>query len=61
MTKIRSRPPPTAIETASSAEASEAIYFARKCGLAPDEALRLIREAQETPALEALEGGKQKR
>lgn len=51
----------SAIENASSKEASEAVYFARKCGLAPDEALRLIREAQEAPVLEAPEGGKPKR
>ncbi|MDX8541787.1 MULTISPECIES: hypothetical protein [Mesorhizobium] len=36
----------SAIPAASAAEAYEATYFARKCGLTRDEALRIMREAQ---------------
>ncbi|TJV47865.1 MAG: hypothetical protein E5Y01_30755 [Mesorhizobium sp.] len=46
MAKKKSRPPLSAIATASPSEASEAVYFARKCGLTPDEALWMMRQAQ---------------
>ncbi|WP_245487839.1 MULTISPECIES: hypothetical protein [unclassified Mesorhizobium] len=36
----------SAISPASAAEAYEAAYFARKCGLTRDEALKMMREAQ---------------
>ncbi|TPN51298.1 hypothetical protein FJ976_05900 [Mesorhizobium sp. B1-1-9] len=42
----------SAIATASRSEATEAVYFARKCGLTPEEALRIIRQASESPGYE---------
>ena len=60
MTKKKSRAAPATIETASPKQVSEALYFARKCGLTPDEALRMIREAQEAPRLKVVPGGKHK-
>jgi len=53
MAKKKPRPMLSAISPASAAEAYEATYFARKCGLTRDEALRIMREAQagaKTPA-----------
>ncbi|AZO08589.1 MULTISPECIES: hypothetical protein [unclassified Mesorhizobium] len=57
MPKKKSRPALHAMAAASRSETAEAVYFARKCGLTPDEALRMIREAQQisepkTPARE---------
>ncbi|AZO47754.1 MAG: hypothetical protein EOS54_10045 [Mesorhizobium sp.] len=46
MAKKKSRPMLSAISPASAAEAYEAAYFARKCGLTRDEALKMMREAQ---------------
>lgn len=46
MAKKKPRPMLSAIPAASAAEAYEATYFARKCGLTRDEALRIMREAQ---------------
>ncbi|WP_292356209.1 hypothetical protein [Mesorhizobium sp.] len=45
MAKKKSRQALSAIAVASRAEAREAIYFARKCGLTPEEALGIMREA----------------
>ncbi|CDX21496.1 conserved hypothetical protein [Mesorhizobium sp. ORS 3324] len=49
MGKKKSRPIASAMETASPSEVSEAVYFARRCGLTPDEALRIMRKAQAAP------------
>ena len=38
----------------------EATYFARKCGLTRDEALRMMREAQSSPSMAKSSGGKRK-
>jgi hypothetical protein len=61
MAKKKSRPALSAIATASRTEATEAVYFARKCGLTPDEALRIMREAHETLGLKAAGIKKHKR
>jgi len=61
MTKKKSETALSAIETASPREAAEAVYFARKCGLTPDEALSLIREARQAPPLHLPGGGRQER
>jgi 3-hydroxyisobutyrate dehydrogenase-like beta-hydroxyacid dehydrogenase len=53
MAKKKSRPALSAIATASRTEATEAVYFARKCGLTPDEALRIMREAHEASGFKA--------
>ena len=60
MAKKKSRPAIAAMVGASRSEAYEAVYFARKCGLTPDEALRMMREAQ-VPALKAPDKSKRKR
>ena len=49
MARKKEKPAPTSQPPAFGAEAYEAVYFARKCGLTPDEALRMIREAQQGP------------
>ncbi|MBA1143153.1 hypothetical protein [Mesorhizobium neociceri] len=47
MAKKKSRPVLPGMSAVSQAEAyEEASYFARKCGLTRDEALRMMREAQ---------------
>lgn len=47
MAKKKSRPVLPVMSAVSQAEAyEEASYFARKCGLTRDEALRMMREAQ---------------
>ena len=46
MAKKKNAPSPTVVTATSPAEAYEAAYFARKCGLTREEALRLMREAQ---------------
>jgi hypothetical protein len=48
MAKKKPRPVLSVISAASPTEAYEAIYFARKCGLTPDEALRIMREAKDS-------------
>ncbi|MDX8503198.1 hypothetical protein RFM99_33100 [Mesorhizobium sp. VK4C] len=48
MAKKKSAPVPTVVTATSPAEAYEAAYFARKCGLTPEEALRLMREAHDS-------------
>ena len=48
MAKKKPRPMLSAISPASPTDAYEAIYFARKCGLTPDEALRIMREAKDS-------------
>ncbi|MET3596501.1 MULTISPECIES: hypothetical protein [Mesorhizobium] len=60
MAKKKSRQALSAIAAASRAEATEAIYFARKCGLTPEEALRMMREAHEAEH-KAPDSGKRKR
>ncbi|RUV43787.1 MAG: hypothetical protein EOQ55_28320 [Mesorhizobium sp.] len=61
MAKKKSRPALSVIAAASRSEASEAIYFARKCGLTPDEALRIMREALMTVGPKPAGAGKRKR
>ncbi|AZO30849.1 hypothetical protein [Mesorhizobium sp. M1B.F.Ca.ET.045.04.1.1] len=61
MAKKKSRQALSAIAAASRAEATEAIYFARKCGLTPEEALRMMREAHEASEHKAPDSGKRKR
>ncbi|AZO24429.1 MULTISPECIES: hypothetical protein [unclassified Mesorhizobium] len=61
MAKKKSRTALSVFATASRSEASEAIYFARKCGLTPDEALRIMREAHVTSGFKSPDNGKQKR
>ncbi|TIS95875.1 hypothetical protein [Mesorhizobium sp.] len=46
MAKKKSKQEPSSISAVSSAEAYEATYFARRCGLTRDEALKIMREAQ---------------
>jgi 3-hydroxyisobutyrate dehydrogenase-like beta-hydroxyacid dehydrogenase len=46
MAKKKSKPEPPGISDATPAEIYEATYFARKCGLTRDEALKIMREAQ---------------
>ncbi|MDX8515546.1 hypothetical protein [Mesorhizobium captivum] len=48
MAKKKNAPVPTVVTATSPAEAYEAAYFARKCGLTPEEALRLMREAHDS-------------
>ena len=61
MAKKKSRSALSGISSASRAEVYEATYFARKCGLTPEEALRMMREAQAGPAPKAAAGEKRKR
>jgi 3-hydroxyisobutyrate dehydrogenase-like beta-hydroxyacid dehydrogenase len=46
MAKKKSKRESSGISAVSPAEAYEATYFARKCGLTRDEALKIMREAQ---------------
>ncbi|MCV3209284.1 hypothetical protein OHD62_23580 [Mesorhizobium sp. YC-39] len=46
MAKKKSKLELSGISAVSPAEAYEAAYFARKCGLTRDEALKIMREAQ---------------
>ncbi|PDQ18357.1 hypothetical protein CN311_25180 [Mesorhizobium sanjuanii] len=46
MAKKRSKLELSGVSAVSPAEAYEAAYFARKCGLTRDEALKIMREAQ---------------
>ncbi|RRH94987.1 hypothetical protein EH240_25975 [Mesorhizobium tamadayense] len=61
MAKKKSKPALSVIATASRSEATEADYFARKCGLTPDEALRIMREAYEASGNKVADSGKPKR
>lgn len=61
MAKKKSRPALSAIATASRSEATEAVYFARKCGLTPEEALRMMREAHEASGYKVPDSGKRRR
>ncbi|RUU12733.1 hypothetical protein EOD23_06590 [Mesorhizobium sp. USDA-HM6] len=61
MAKKKSRQALSAIAAASRAEAIEAIYFARKCGLTPEEALRMMRESHEASWYKVPANGKRKR
>jgi len=61
MAKKKSRPVLPGTSAVSQAEAyEEATYFARKCGLTRDEALRMMREAQSSPSMAKSSGGKRK-
>lgn len=46
MAKKKSKLELSGLSAVSPAEAYEATYFARKCGLTRDEALKIMREAQ---------------
>ncbi|CDX27240.1 conserved exported hypothetical protein [Mesorhizobium sp. ORS 3324] len=46
MAKKKNTSVQTVVTATSPAEAYEAAYFARKCGLTQEEALRLMREAR---------------
>ncbi|WFP61501.1 hypothetical protein [Mesorhizobium sp. WSM4904] len=59
MAKKKNAPSPTVVTATSAAEAYEAAYFARKCGLTPEEALRLMREAA-APAFKTSDSRKRK-
>ncbi|RJT36349.1 hypothetical protein D3227_19810 [Mesorhizobium waimense] len=62
MAKKKSKPAASGISAVSRAEAyEEASYFARKCGLTRDEALRMMREAQGSPSMAKPSGGRRKR
>ncbi|MER8829888.1 hypothetical protein NKH73_27630 [Mesorhizobium sp. M0938] len=60
MAKKKSKLEPSSISAVSSAEAYEATYFARKCGLTPDEALKIMREAQDWVSTTTSSGAKRK-
>ncbi|MET3577625.1 3-hydroxyisobutyrate dehydrogenase-like beta-hydroxyacid dehydrogenase [Mesorhizobium robiniae] len=60
MAKKKSKQEPSSISAVSSAEAYEATYFARKCGLTPDEALKIMREAQGWAGTTTSSGAKRK-
>lgn len=60
MAKKKERQAAPGIGEASAAEISEALYFARKCGLTPEEALRIMREAAVSSAVKTAAGEKQK-
>ena len=61
MAKKKSTLALSTIETAARVVNSEAAYFARRCGLTPEEALRIMREAHETLGPKAPGNGKRKR
>ncbi|MEI9405566.1 hypothetical protein [Mesorhizobium argentiipisi] len=61
MAKKKSRRSSSGVAAASRAEIHEAAYYARRCGLTRDEALRMIREANSSPALKTAGGEKRKR
>ncbi|SFQ06607.1 hypothetical protein SAMN03159463_05522 [Mesorhizobium sp. NFR06] len=61
MAKKKSKLTLSTIEAAARVAASEAAYFARRCGLTPDEALRIMREAHETLDPKARGNGERKR
>ncbi|TGQ28841.1 hypothetical protein EN859_034030 [Mesorhizobium sp. M00.F.Ca.ET.216.01.1.1] len=61
MAKKKSRLALSAIEAATRVATSEAAYFARRCGLTPDEALRIMREALATSGSKSPGDGKRKR
>ncbi|GLS39207.1 hypothetical protein GCM10010869_48040 [Mesorhizobium tianshanense] len=60
MAKKKSKPEPSGISAVSAAEAYEATYFARKCGLTRDEALKIMREAQGWASTTTSSGGERK-
>ncbi|TIO10599.1 hypothetical protein [Mesorhizobium sp.] len=60
MAKKKSKLEPSGISAVSAAEAYEATYFARKCGLTRDEALKIMREAQGWVSTTMPSGTKQK-
>ena len=62
MAKKKSRPVLPGMSAVSQAEAyEEASYFARKCGLTRDEALRMMREAQGALSMAKPTGGRRKK
>jgi|GEM_PF-6314644 len=60
MAKKKDRQASSEIAAASRAEIDEAAYFARKCGLTRDEALRMMREAHASSFAKADNSGKRK-
>ncbi|UVK37674.1 hypothetical protein LHFGNBLO_004748 [Mesorhizobium sp. AR10] len=60
MAKKKSKLQAPGMSVASPAEAYEAAYFARKCGLTQDEALRMMREAQDMATVTTSSGGERK-
>ena len=60
MAKKKHRQAGSGTAAASRAEIDEAAYFARKCGLTREEALRMMREAHSLPSVKATGGGKRK-
>ena len=62
MAKKKSKPAASGISAVSQAEAyEEASYFARKCGLTRDEALRMMREAQGSVSMAKASAGRRKK
>ncbi|TPJ76019.1 hypothetical protein [Mesorhizobium sp. B2-6-2] len=60
MAKKKHRRSASSVSAASDAEILEAAYFARKCGLTREEALQMIREAHNLPAVSTTKGAKRK-
>lgn len=60
MPKKNDRQAPARTGAPSPAEINEAAYFARKCGLTREEALRIMREAHASLAVKATDIGKRK-
>ncbi|MBZ9819142.1 hypothetical protein [Mesorhizobium sp. CA4] len=61
MAKKKDRRSSSGGAAASRAEIHEAAYYARRCGLTRDEALRMMREANASPALKTADAEKRKR
>jgi hypothetical protein len=60
MAKKKSKLQASGLSGVSPAEAYEATYFARKCGLTQDEALKMMREAQDMAKVMTSSGGERK-
>jgi hypothetical protein len=60
MVKKKSKLQASGMSAPSPAEVYEAAYFARKCGLTMDEALKMMREAQDMANVTTLSGGERK-
>ena len=60
MAKKKSKLEPSGISAASPAEAYEATYFARKCGLTREEALKIMRDAQGSASMTMPSSAKRK-
>ncbi|MFK0692536.1 hypothetical protein ACFX5Q_30795 [Mesorhizobium sp. IMUNJ 23033] len=61
MAKKKPRTAVSSLSAPSPAEAYEATYFARKCGLTRDEALKMMREAQSPLSMATSSGGQRKK